>query len=967
MSNNFLNKEDREALIRTIILAVFVLLLAGIILYRLFVLQIVKGDEYLADYKLKIEKTREIEAIRGDIYDKNGVLLAFDDLSYTVKMEDVFESKEELNKNIYTLIKMIEENGDSIIEDFNIYINEANEYEFDISGSSLLRFKADIYGYKTVDELTYKEETATAEEMMNYLAGPKRYKVGDYEYNDKNERVKDSEGDYIFQVGKGYSKQEMLQIVTIRYAISLTSYQKYIRTTIAENISEKTIALIYENMNLLQGVTIEEDSIRKYIDGPYFSHILGYTGKISPEELIELNEGLKVNGEDKEDYSRNDVVGKTGIEQYLEYDLQGESGKEVIYVDVMGRVLEVKSREEPKVGNHVYLSIDSELQKRVYNAIERQIADLLALRIKNVKTYMMGEDETSADIVIPIYDVYYALFDNNVISIPHMKSDDAKEIEQKVYQKYLDFKKDRDDVLNEEFTQKYTAYSELSKEYREYQDAIIELLKDYEILDTSKIDKEDEVYIKFTKDNSISMGEYLKYSISKNWIDVTRLDIDLDYVDSDEIYSKLLSYISLLKDESGSYRKLYYKNMIHTDKLTGKDICFLLLEQDVIFVDPEVVQKLERNAISAYDFMLDRIKNIDITPAQLALDPYAGSCVVTDVDNGKILALVTYPSYDNNKMANTVDADYYEKIRNDKSNPLFNYATQQRSAPGSTFKMVSTTAGLTDNVLSKDRMIRCTGVFDTLNPVARCWIWPNGTHGLLNASGALKHSCNVFFYQAAYELSLDESGNYNEQLGLDKLRDTADLFGLTQKSGVEIGEYAPNVSDELPILSAIGQGTNSFTTVGLSRYVTAIANKGNTYDLSLLKKTTDARYNTIKEFEPKLRNNVELSEENWNIIHEGMRMALENVSYYSDIPFTVAGKTGTAQENTKRADHALAVGFAPYNNPEISITSRIAFGYKAEYASKLSAEVIRIYFEDEMLKAAEEKEKEKEENNIIIE
>ena len=83
---------------------------------------------------------------------------------------------------------------------------------------------------------------------------------------------------------------------------------------------------------------------------------------------------------------------------------------------------------------------------------------------------------------------------------------------------------------------------------------------------------------------------------------------------------------------------------------------------------------------------MDKINNIEITPAQLALDPCTGSCVITDVKTGQLKALVSYPGYDNNKLANTVDADYYQSLREDKSNPLWNYATQEQTAPGSTFQ-----------------------------------------------------------------------------------------------------------------------------------------------------------------------------------------------------------------------------------------------------------------------------------------
>ena len=125
--------------------------------------------------------------------------------------------------------------------------------------------------------------------------------------------------------------------------------------------------------------------------------------------------------------------------------------------------------------------------------------------------------------------------------------------------------------------------------------------------------------------------------------------------------------------------------MINNDELTGRQICQLLLEQNLVELPEEEMRLFESGAETAFTFIYNRIQNLDITPAQLALDPFSGSVVVTDVKTGNVLALVSYPSYDNNKMANGVDAAYFASLRNDLSSPLINYATQQRTAPGSTF------------------------------------------------------------------------------------------------------------------------------------------------------------------------------------------------------------------------------------------------------------------------------------------
>lgn len=121
---------------------------------------------------------------------------------------------------------------------------------------------------------------------------------------------------------------------------------------------------------------------------------------------------------------------------------------------------------------------------------------------------------------------------------------------------------------------------------------------------------------------------------------------------------------------------------------------------------------------------------------------------------GELLALVSYPGYDNNRLANTVDADYFASLNTDLSKPLYNYATQERTAPGSTFKMVSSVAGLATGVITLTTQIMDKGVYENISNHPRCWALNHGyTHGLINVSEALRDSCNYFFYDVGYRLA----------------------------------------------------------------------------------------------------------------------------------------------------------------------------------------------------------------------
>lgn len=204
----------------------------------------------------------------------------------------------------------------------------------------------------------------------------------------------------------------------------------------------------------------------------------------------------------------------------------------------------------------------------------------------------------------------------------------------------------------------------------------------------------------------------------------------------------------------------------------------LLYDQNVLEYDEAAYTAL-RSGSSAFEFIREQIKQIKITPAQLALDPCSGSLVVTDTNSGDVLALVTYPSYDNNKLSGSVDAVYWKQLNSDLSLPLYNRATQTRTAPGSTFKMLSAITGLEEGYLTPGRTITDLGEFKKITPSPKCWRYP-GNHGSINVSQALEHSCNYFFYEVGYELSIDEHGGFSSDLGLSKLKNTVCNLDLLQ-------------------------------------------------------------------------------------------------------------------------------------------------------------------------------------------
>ena len=317
---------------------------------------------------------------------------------------------------------------------------------------------------------------------------------------------------------------------------------------------------------------------------------------------------------------------------------------------------------------------------------------------------------------------------------------------------------------------------------------------------------------------------------------------------------------------------------------------------------------------------------------------------MVDVRTGELLACVTYPGYDTNRLANTVDSAYFESLQKDLSVPQYNNATQQRTAPGSTFKPITAAAALAEGAVSTGEEIKDEGEYTNITPPPKCWIYPGSTHGKINISEAIRDSCNFFFYEMGFRLSSD-NGIYNENKGISALQKYAALFGLNEKTGIEIPENDPQISDEYPITSAIGQGNHNYTTTQLARYLTAVASSGNVYKLTLLDKETTSDGDTVKEFKPDLlRTITEVSQESWEAIQNGMRMVAEKNDSFKNFPVAVAGKTGTAQQIKTRANHALFIGYAPFENPEIAITTRIAHGYTSANATEVSSNILKYYF-----------------------
>ena len=907
---------------------VVILVLFSMLVRRLFVLQIVEGKEHMDNFIYKTEKTLTVDSVRGCIKDRNGKLLAYNELSYSViysndaniaimASEKGISENELKNEILYKTITILEKNGDELYVDFPIQLSSSGEYKFTVKDTALRNFLKDVYSVIDFDELTDNQKNASADDIMDFLCSSERFNVSD-----------------------SYDKDYRLKIVSCRYKLWLNRYQQYVPVTIAYDISEESNAMITEYSDELIGMSVSVKSLRRYNNPKYFAHIIGYVGTISTDEMTEYNSTL----DDEKKYTGTEMVGKTGIEQYCESDLRGESGFETMYVDNLGKVIETVDSKEASAGNDVYLTIDADLQKYAYDTLEKEIVSIILTYLVDQLDVPEGENAN-----IPISEVYFGLFNNNYLSIEKMSEPDATELEKRIYNAFTSTKESTLSRI------KYILDSgiplnELSPVEQNYMEYICKILSKNDIYRRSLIDENSSEFINYTN-NLTSLKDYLKYAISVEAIDISSIDVESDYYDNDEIYELLCDYAINYLNQDTEFDKLITKNMIKSGEISGYDVVNLLYIQGVLNDANDIeYQEMQSGVYGPYEFFRKKLENLDITPDMLALDPCSGSVIITDVRTGDVLAMVSYPSYDNNLLTNEVNAEYYNRLLEDKTTPLYNRACQQKTAPGSTYKPLAAITGLTEGVIDTSTYIYCNQLFDKIDPPAKCMF----AHGGLNVEKAIENSCNLYFYNVGYSLEKKEDGTMSDSYGCDRFAKYSKMFGLGDKSGVELPEISPSISDNDAVRSAIGQGKHSYAPIQLSRYVTTVANSGTCYNLTLIDKVTDSQGNLIYDNQATVLNQIdEVSDTTWNSVHAGMRAVIERSAPSTDlinrINVNVAGKTGTAQESEIRPDHALFISYAPYENPEISVTCVIQNGYYSGNARELAGFIYAYMYDPDKL------------------
>lgn len=336
-------------------------------------------------------------------------------------------------------------------------------------------------------------------------------------------------------------------------------------------------------------------------------------------------------------------------------------------------------------------------------------------------------------------------------------------------------------------------------------------------------------------------------------------------------------------------------------------------------------------------------------------DLHSAAAVALDPRNGEILALVSFPSFDNNVFANGVDRQGYALITGDPNRPMFNRAISGAYPPGSTIKPIVAVAALDENIILEQKQIESRGGISVGSFTFGDW----KVHGFTDIRHAIAVSSDVFFYTVG--------GGYGDiaGLGMDLMKKYNNLFGLGEKTGIdlssEVSGFIPDEAWKKEIIgerwyvgdsyhAAIGQGFVLATPLQMASAMAVIANGGTLYQPKIVSQMRDASGN-VESFSPKIRRENFVSTHALEVVREGMRLTVTEgtAQQLKDLSVEVAGKTGTAQFGTEEKTHGWFESFAPYQDPEIVLVVMIEGQEKEDTynAVPITYDVFDWYFSQE--------------------
>lgn len=416
----------------------------------------------------------------------------------------------------------------------------------------------------------------------------------------------------------------------------------------------------------------------------------------------------------------------------------------------------------------------------------------------------------------------------------------------------------------------------------------------------------------------------------------------------------------------------YYEEYLRGKK-GSKSVEVDVLGREVRTVGEVIPPTPGYNLVLSLDLDMQRATEAALRRGMREAGVESGVAIVMDPRDGRVLAMVSLPAFDNNLFAAGISAADYRRLSEDPNYPLVNHAISSLYPPGSTFKIVPASGALQEGTVTPSTLLTCEGVMwvphryfpddRSMDQPFYCWIHKAGIgHGPIALRDAIAVSCDIYFYKLA--------GGFEDfpGLGLEALRKYALLFGLGESTGIDLpGELPGLVPDARwkrlhwaenwvtgdTYNMAIGQGFILTTPLQMLNATAVIANRGTLYRPRIALRVTDGEGRTVQEFPPEVIRHVPVDPENLEVVREGMLAAVEwgtaKGAYLPEV--AVAGKTGTAEFPGPRdaqgnlPTHAWFTAFAPYEDPEIAVVVFLYGGGEgSKAAAPVAAEILRHYF-----------------------
>ncbi len=918
----------RRYLNRFTALSLVLMLVAGLIIQRLYVLQITGGEK--AKSKADSSSVRDLKepAPRGEILDMNGKTLASSVASYDLMFNETEESADKFFPVMAEILSLLEATGETFNDRFALKLSGDNKFYFDFRSDNPevirireLRWKKDrgmddylvrgefgkSIGKKTLQELTDEEKakldevllSVTPESTFAYLF--RHYDMTDImslSRDDENTLLSKPDAEMMGEVLSVYSPDLLRKFMVVKDDSAMKMYQTDKSVKIASNISRESAFIFMQKSNTLPGLSVQLNPVRIYPYGSLASHVLGY---ISPINEFEA-EGFEAKGYDVS----SDLVGTYGLESAFENELKGNKTISTVKVDRQGRIIQELFRLEGYPGNTIKTTIDRDLQYTAEKALESVRTDLQTVNSDHGQGRSSKNATRGAVVVIDIKTgKILALasspdFDPNVFVLPGKLTDelyteyfnpDYEKFASELIQRLGIMGKTSDDLFPKDSNgQRYDYYDLYPKPFFNYA--------------TQGLSPVGSIFKPFTAIAGLEEGV-----IDKNTIIQDRGVFE--------------------KEELGDYKAE------NNDQAVFGDIGLtyaLMVSSNYFFLETgwRLYQKLGPDALADWSWKLGMGHN-----------PEEGVHSTTGIE------------IDENVYGNVFSFESRKRYLADYSYYFVNEIVSGGSARnGESFKPLEISVKDSDSEkIKKIKEELKTNLSSFFLSLEKNNIDPSALYGQLT------QIIDTSLSAVISDMPEDVRKNY----------ETSSYYS-SEAAQILVYDRISEMMTPVNVLnSAIGQGDSELTILQIANACATLINGGTRYKTTLLESITDPDGNTVRKSPPEVLEKIDLNPDNVKTVMEGMYKVNNSpegagYKYFHDpdneFPIETGGKTGTAEyrsyqnngDYVGRHQYGTYISFAPYENPEIAVASIVYDSVHGSYIIDISKAIYEEYFEEKLKK-----------------